>query len=194
MYTEHLNSLSNKEFSNGMAELIKVAAIVGGPLWKDLEGVSINSLRNDPAFLTKLIKAGFATKLHFLASDPYEVASLDRELNFGHCLGHAVEAASGFKLRHGFAVAIGMVMALRIGYTQGISDKMLLSAMEARLKDHGLPTTLPEALIEDSWQRVADLRKVRNGALRMALPATPGNVVFVNDVTFPEFKGAAGYV
>lgn len=101
-FTEHLNTLSNEEFSNGMAELIKVAALVGGSLWKDLEYVSIESLRKDPVTLTRLIREGSGAKLNFLAPDPLEVGSLDRELNFDHCLGHAVEASSGFKLRHGF--------------------------------------------------------------------------------------------
>jgi len=194
MFTEHLNSLSDEEFSNGMAELIKVGAIMGSTLWDNLEGMSTPSLRNDLPTLTRLIQTGFTAKLNFLAPDPFEVSSLDRELNFGHCLGHAIEAASDFELRHGFAVAIGMAMALRIGYAKGISDKSLLYAMEVRLKAHNLPTVLPISLIEDSWSGVEDLRKVRNGALRMAIPSTPGKTVFINDVTFSEFKKAASYV
>jgi 3-dehydroquinate synthase len=194
MYAEHLSTLSDDEFSNGMAELLKVAAILGGRLWGDLASLSLQSLRNDPHKLTRLIQAGLTAKLQFLAADPFEVASLDRELNFGHCLGHAVEAASGFELRHGFAVAIGMVMALRVGQGRGITGNQLLTEMEQRLETYNLPTTLPAALLHTSWQGVSDLRKVRNGALRMALPIAPGKTVFLDDVTFPEFAKAANRV
>lgn len=86
-----------------------------------------------------------------------------------------------------------MAMALRIGCAQGVSDQGLLKTMEARLKAHQLPTILPHHLIESSWQKVDDLRKVRNGSLRMPIPSVPGKTVFVDDVTFHEFKEAAGH-
>lgn len=191
MFAEHLDSLDDEEFSNGMAELIKVAAIVGGSLWTESKGISSKSLRDNPSKLTGLIRAGFAAKLTLLSPDPYEVSSLDRELNFGHCLGHAVEAASNFNLRHGYAVAIGMMMATRVGRTRGISSQEMLDQLEERIAAYGLPVELEPQLVEQSWQSVEDLRKVRNGALRMPVPVDPGKMVFINDITYDEFRKAS---
>ncbi len=120
-----------------------------------------------------------------------EMASLDRALNFGHCIGHAVEAASGFRFRHGEAVAIGMAVASRLGEYRGNVDTDFRGDLERWLEAYQLPTEIPETLITDSWKRIDDLRRVRNGSLRMATVRRPGDIHFVDDIGEAEFVNAS---
>jgi len=188
---EHLATLTDEEFVNGVAEIIKIAVITGGAIWSTLDSRDVAGLRAEPAHTLELVRAGVAAKLELLSPDPYEQRWLDRELNFGHCLGHPIEAASGFALRHGDAVALGMMMALRIGHARSLCDRALVDQVRDCLRRYDLPTELPPELVEPSWQHVEDLRQVRNGALRMAIPVELGQVTFVADVSWPEFRMAA---
>jgi len=190
-YTEHLRTLDDGEFANGFAEVIKLAMVAGQPLWSQVASCDLLSLRYDRTVLADLVRACAVTKLDMLSSDPLELSSLDRKLNFGHCVGHAVEAASEFQFRHGEAVAIGMATAIRIGCARGECSSELLSELETLLKAFGLPTEVPPDLIEPSWQRLEDVRKVRNGSLRLVVPTAPGRMVFLEDLTLKGFREAA---
>ncbi|MEU3455369.1 3-dehydroquinate synthase family protein [Micromonospora sp. NPDC006766] len=192
-YAEHLDSLSDDEFACGFAEIVKVALIQGGELWADVSNCTPRSLRESRARLQRVVRASALAKLDLLAADPLELSTLDRSLNLGHCFGHAIESASSFQLRHGEAVALGTTIAARVGYGRALCSGTLVSTVEGLLSAFGLPTVLPPSLLAASWIKVADLRKVRNGALRLVVPAAPGRTVFVDDVTYEEFAEAAGH-
>lgn len=193
-FVEHLGSLDDAEFANGFAEIVKVAFAAGGDLWTTVCRQDPASLRADGQALCDLVRASALAKLRLLEADPLELHSLNRPLNFGHCLGHAIESASHFSIRHGQAVALGMAMAARIGSARGVCERDTADTLLRVLQAFDLPTALAVELIEPSWRQVEDLRKVRNGLLRLVVPDEPGRVHFVDDISRREFIEAAGHV
>jgi 3-dehydroquinate synthase len=192
-FIDHLQTLDDNEFANGFAEIVKAALITGGDLWREVTACRPCALRADPALLARVVRRCALEKLAMLAADPLELSTLDRALNFGHCVGHAIEAASGFKLRHGQAVALGMATAMRIGQRRRMCDAWLVTQVEDLLLEFELPITLPKEFLVACRDRVEDLRKVRNGALRLVIPTEPGKVEFLDDITCDEFLIAAGH-
>jgi 3-dehydroquinate synthase len=119
--TDFLKTLPDAIFRSGFAEVIKYGAIENPGLLDDIEkAASENGLR-DPSFLLAIVAESCRIKKGIVEMDERE-GGLRRVLNFGHTFGHALEAASGYRLSHGEAVAIGMTAAA------GFSQKL-----------HGLP-------------------------------------------------------
>ncbi len=132
-----LETLPAPELAAGFAEVVKTALIAGGPLWERVR--EIDSL--DPAALGDVIFACARTKLAVVAADERDTGRR-QALNLGHTVGHAIEAATGYgRYRHGEAVGLGMLAALRL------SDADDLRAEVAELLAvHGLPTTIDAGL------------------------------------------------
>jgi len=109
---EFLDTLPTKERLNGLAEVLKAGFIRDRELLESLDHAGRGIFRQ-PEELFETIYRAAAIKVSIVAEDVRE-ADLRRLLNFGHTLGHGLEAASGFRLPHGRAVALGMLMALRL--------------------------------------------------------------------------------
>ena len=109
-----LSTLPPAEFRSGLAEVVK-AGIIGDPLlFRQLQA-------DGPGSLTDMIGRAVRVKADVVRRDPYELG--DRAwLNLGHTFGHALELHSGFTLRHGEAVAIGMVAAAALSERLGVCD------------------------------------------------------------------------
>ncbi len=106
-----LQSLSEEEWSNGFAEIIKHACIKDAAMFRELEKHSLNHFKKDNALLAKLIRRNALVKSKIVQSDEFEQG--DRKLlNFGHTFAHAIE--NTYQIPHGNAVAIGMVIATSI--------------------------------------------------------------------------------
>ena len=106
-----LKTLPEEEMANGLAEVIKAAAVRNAGFFKFLE-VHISKARQlQPEVLESMITEAARVKAEIIAKDERE-NGLRGILNFGHTVGHAIEAVSGFKLKHGQAVAIGMMAAV----------------------------------------------------------------------------------
>jgi 3-dehydroquinate synthetase len=103
-----------------------------------------------------LVRRSVAIKARVVATDELEQGTERRILNFGHTLGHAIEASSGFELRHGEAVGLGILAALRISSALGVlEDPALLHRIPALLGGLGLPVDL------DRWLDGSTLDRVR---------------------------------
>jgi 3-dehydroquinate synthase len=109
---EFLRTLPPREFLNGWAEVLKAGFIRNAALVRELAG-SGREIWGDEEKLTSIIAQAVRIKADIVARDARE-AGLRRLLNFGHTLGHALEAASRFRLPHGRGVALGMLAALRL--------------------------------------------------------------------------------
>ncbi len=135
--TELLNTLPEKEWRNGFAEIIKHAAIDDKTMFKALEKNSLIDYRNNEQLLASLIKKNAMLKTKFVQEDEFEKGNR-KLLNFGHTLGHAVENL--YKLSHGEAISIGM------HYATSISDKIYGSKntehLDELLVKYGLPIKL----------------------------------------------------
>lgn len=108
-----LNTLPMEEYRNGLAEVVKYGIIDSEVFFKKLEGGVNHLLAKDRAFLEEVILVSCSIKKDIVEKDEKE-SGLRRILNFGHTLGHAVEAASEYTISHGRAVAIGMVGIARL--------------------------------------------------------------------------------
>ncbi len=120
-------------------------------------------------------------KVGVVEDDPFEHGRR-AVLNLGHTVGHALEKLSGFELRHGEAVSIGMVAAARIAVELGRAAPTMAERIEATLAGWGLPVRSPPFEVEAIWQAMSHDKKRRGGTLRWILPHAIGEVAIADDV------------
>ena len=122
-------------------------------------------------------------KAEVVAADERE-SDLRRILNFGHTIGHAVEAASDFSIIHGLAVAIGMVAALRLAVACELCKKSDAGRVAALINAYGLPTEIPTDLDRERIKKyLLTDKKTVAGSVFYVLPTTIGSVVITNEVS-----------
>jgi 3-dehydroquinate synthase len=173
--TDLLATLPARELRGGLAEALKHGAVADAGYF-DRIAADVTALR-DPARATSLpmrqvVTGSVAIKCDVVNSDPLENGRR-KILNFGHTLGHAIEAASGYELRHGEAIAVGMVLEATLGERLGVTAAGTAARLKHALADAGLPThtTLnPEQLVARTY---GDKKKVA-GRVEYSLPAEIG--------------------
>lgn len=156
-----LATLPEREFREGLAEVIKYAAIIDAPMVADLERGLDAILARDPSALESMVERSLRHKAKVVESDEHE-RGLRKILNFGHTIGHALEASAGYgSYLHGEAVAIGMVAAC------GLSQRHAgLAATEARrlkalIQRTGLPVEMPSGWRSEDFEQALRLDKKR---------------------------------
>lgn len=182
--TEVLATLPDAELRAGLAEVIKMALLLDGELFAHLERHLPELLAGDAAALAPVVRASIAAKLAVVARDPTEQGER-RLLNFGHTLGHALEAVAGYAgLRHGEAVAYGMLFALRLARRRGLAQEVSerLAALLERLALPPLPALEPGALLAAMGRD----KKAREGGIAWVLPTALGAGTVVPDVPMAE--------
>lgn len=110
-----LDTLPQRHFLNGFAEIIKASIIADKKLFEYLEENHQGILEKETDALRFIIRGSIAVKKKIVERDPFE-KGLRKILNFGHTTGHAIEQASGYKLLHGEAVSIGMMIETELLY------------------------------------------------------------------------------
>lgn len=184
-----LHTLPEREFRAGLAELIKYGVILDADLFAALERDMPAILGREVGFLVPLIARACELKSLVVSQDERE-DGLRRILNFGHTIGHAIEKAAGYgRVRHGEAVAIGMVAAARLGERVGTCEGGTSDRIAALLTRAGLPvrTDLPaEALL--AAMRLD--KKVAQGAISWVLPERIGAVVIRTDIPEGDVRAA----
>jgi 3-dehydroquinate synthase len=135
-----LETLPEREVSGGLAEVVKMGLLSGGRYFEDLDGVGAARSR-DQDTLRALVLDSVRFKAQVVAEDELE-AGRRAILNYGHTIGHGLEAATGYTLPHGEAVATGMVAAAHLAREKLGTD--LVSLHEDLLASAGLPTRAPE--------------------------------------------------
>jgi 3-dehydroquinate synthase len=164
-----LRTLPDDQFTSGLAEVIKYGAIDSPTLLGDLEAAAASGSLREPAFLERIIATACRIKKGLVELDERD-QGLRRVLNFGHTVGHAVEAASAFVLSHGEAVAIGMVAAAglseQIHHLPADDRRRIASVIRAL----GLPDRIPENLdLEEIRDRIARDKKKKGETVRFVL-------------------------
>jgi len=174
--------LPEREFRNGLAEVIKSAVIRDEGFLEFLESRMDDVLLRDELVLEKMVAVTAGIKAAVVQEDERD-HGLRNILNFGHTVGHGIETASGFTLCHGEGVAIGMVAAAKMSAAMGLLEPGELTRLRSLLVRAGLPITMPEGI--DPWVVVAAMardKKRAGGRLRFVLPTRMGEVVIRNDV------------
>ena len=164
--TSTLATLPAEELAAGFVEVVKTGLLAGGPLWERVRGIE----RLDPAALDDVVLACARYKCAVVAADERD-GGLRHVLNLGHTVGHAVEAASGYRrYRHGEAVGIGLIAALRLSDAPELADEV-----EAILRRHSLPVSLDPAVDVDAVIEALGRDKKRTAAgVGFVLLSSPG--------------------
>jgi 3-dehydroquinate synthase len=167
-----LETLPEAELCAALAEVVK-SGLVGDPLLFSLCSRGLSAVLEN---LDEILRRAAAVKIEIIEADPFE-GGLRAVLNLGHTIGHAVEQASAFRLRHGEAVAIGLFQEARLSERLGLAQPGLAGEIQDTLLGLGLPVEIPQDL--DRGAILAALRfdkKRRDGRVRFALPVRPGEV------------------
>lgn len=184
-----LTTLSDRDISAGMAEVIKCGFIADTEILKLSAGKDVQSLRADPSLLEELIYKSVAVKASVVTADFKE--SFAREaLNYGHTLGHAIEKYSKYQLRHGEAISIGLVYAAELAHARGLITSDDLALHRTLLRSFALPTTFEP----DAWQRLAPMlaldKKSRGNTIRFVALSGVGTTIRLEDLTSAELDSA----
>jgi 3-dehydroquinate synthase len=190
----HLSTLNTRQMRAGLAEAIKKGIIASPELFEFIERHCDAILERNLPALERLVLGASAIKCALVARDPYEI-NLQRPLNFGHTIGHAVETVTGYgPVVHGEAVAFGMAVATRIARHRGLLDASAGDRIMGLLHTVGLPTSLGALPVELDPDRVIDalgqIRKIRDGKIRFVLPVELGATVIADDVSAAEIRAA----
>ena len=177
--TEVLATLQLREFQAGLAEILKHGVVKDAQYFADtvaeLPGLLSQSETSGDRLL-RLIVRSVEIKSEIVAGDERE-HGLRKVLNFGHTLGHGIEAASGYSLLHGEAVAIGMCAEARAAERAGIAEAGTAEAIRGAVCLAGLPTALPlDVGVERVMQLARADKKKRSGELEYALPERIGRM------------------
>lgn len=167
-----LATLPETELRSGLAEVVK-AGVIGDPALFERCARGWAAVAAD---WDEVIRRTMAVKIQVIVADPYERGQR-AALNLGHTLGHALETLSGFRLRHGEAVAIGMILEARLAERLGLAEPGLAGTIEAALAGLGLPVRIPEGYDLAALDAALRFDKKRaGGKVRFALPARIGEV------------------
>jgi 3-dehydroquinate synthase len=177
-----LQQLPQNELLNGLAEVIKYGVIYDRDFFKFLEMSRKNILALDLQVLEDVIARSCKIKAAIVEADERE-SDLRRILNFGHTIGHAVEAVSEYKLAHGAAVAMGMVAVAELAVLKGILDQREKERIKNLISEFGLPAKIPHEYDRVRIQEylLAD-KKTIGGKVFFVLPTKIGKVIITDEV------------
>ena len=185
-----LKTLPATELRAGLQEAVKAGIIRDRALFDFMDTQSAAVLAGDAAALTRVIADSVRMKAEVVSADERE-GGLRMILNLGHTLGHAIEAATGYKqLLHGEAVAWGMIAAIGIAQRRGLVSSDEAARMERVIRAYG-PLHGFSASAEDLVALTAKDKKNRSGARSFVLPRGIGDAVVVKDVSEAELLAAA---
>lgn len=181
--TRVLKTLSQRQIRNGLAEAIKYGVIGDPKLFAYIEANHKKFFKGDVKALNYIVQRCAAIKARIVSADEKETKSLRTILNFGHTVGHAVEAAGRYnQYHHGESVGLGMRVAARISVSVGL----LTPAQELRINALISSVGLPEKIVGVRLPKIMDLmkhdKKFTAGHNRFVLAAKIGHVKVVKDI------------
>jgi 3-dehydroquinate synthase len=185
---EVLSTLPERQFRAGLYEVLKCGVIGRPELFLRLEKVEVRKLSGEPAAVEWVIAEAVKLKAEIVAADERE-GGLRRVLNFGHTIGHALEASAGYRrFLHGEAVAWGMIAATHISQEMGRCNEQTASRIRGAVLAMG---RLPRVEIRSGeiLKAIRGDKKTRGGVVHFVLPREIGKVEIVSEV--PEEVVAA---
>jgi len=188
--TDTLKTLPERQVLSGLAEIIKYGIITDESFLKFLEA-NINSIvALDSQALVHAIGRSCSIKAEIVSKDERD-QGIRAVLNFGHTVGHAIEALGGMSAyTHGEAVAIGMVAEANIALLLGLIDSSLADRIRDLLRRAGLPVRLPDFSNESLVRLMQHDKKTTGSRFVFALPKGPGQACIYKDVK-PEIISVA---
>jgi 3-dehydroquinate synthase len=177
-----LKTLSPRELSDGLAEIIKHGAIMDEEFFSYLEE-NLDKVKSlDDRVLEMIVFRSAKLKARVVEKDELDLG-LRNILNYGHTIGHAIESVSGLKVWHGEAVAIGMLAEARISNKLGILKENEMNRLKEVIARAGLPTQIPALELEGIIQAMKHDKKILQGKIRFVLPRTIGEAFITEEVS-----------
>ena len=173
---EVLGSLAPPQLAAGMAEAVKHGVIADRQYFETLEREHGAVTARDAGALERVVRRSVEIKAEVVAADERE-GGRRAILNFGHTVGHAIEATAKFATLHGEAVAIGMAYEARLAEALGIAEPGTAGRVRRLLERYSLPLDLPQSATVDAVVAAMQLdKKAREGTVRFALPRAIGHM------------------
>ena len=181
--TNVLTTLPREELLGGLAEVLKYGIIRDSRFFTFLEEYRRKIVRLDPELIVQTIHTCCLIKAAVVAEDERE-GGLRMILNYGHTIGHAVEAASSYEIIHGLAVAIGMVAAARLSVMRGTLSGKENERIYSVISAYGMPVAVPGHLNRKVIKRYLKTdKKSVGGTIHYVLPDSIGSTIVTPDVT-----------
>lgn len=186
-----LESLPDREYRAGLAEVVKYGVIQDADFFAYLESNVAPINARDAAVLTHIVQRCCRLKADVVEKDEREETGLRAILNYGHTFCHAFEAATGYgELLHGEGVAIGMMCAARLAERMGRVDATFTKRQHDLLASLQLTLDVPNVPHDDLLDFMYRDKKVSRGKLRFVLPSRLGHVELVRDVATDDILAA----
>jgi len=181
-------TLPEREFRSGLAEIVKHGIVLDADYFAELERDLAPLAARDLGVLERIIGGSCRLKASVVERDERE-AELRHVLNYGHTIGHALEAATGYtRYAHGEAVSLGIVAEARLARRLGIADDETTTRQERMLETLGLPVRAPSIDIEPIVSAMARDKKAKDGRVPFVLAPRIGAFRIVYDVPTTDIR------
>lgn len=185
-----LATLPDRDFRSGLAEVVKHGIVLDAAYFADVEASVAAILARDPATLERIVGGSCRLKAGIVERDERE-AELRAVLNYGHTIGHALEAATRYaRWTHGEAVALGIVAEARLAERLGLADRVTVERQERLLAALGLPTAAEDIDADRVLAALRSDKKARDGRVPFVLVPDIGRFRLVFDVPEAEVRAA----
>jgi 3-dehydroquinate synthase len=187
--TEALETLPDREYRSGLAEVVKYGVIFDAELFAYLEANIAEILTGDAAAERHLIATSCRHKADVVEKDEREQTGLRVLLNYGHTFAHAFETVGGYgRWLHGEAVAAGMVCASRLAERRGLVDAEVTRRQQQLLAAFELPTEPMAWSVDALLATMRNDKKTVAGRLGFILPLSIGSAELYNDVPDADIR------
>lgn len=189
-----LKTLSEREFLCGYVETVKYALINNYSFFEHLDNHKRKIKNRDIKFLKDIIKTAVSSKADIVAQDETERTHTRALLNLGHTFGHAFEKEANFSdiIKHGEAVAIGIILAAKFSHKFGFCDKSVITKIETHFKALNIPTSAKEIAyewnIDNLLNNMLSDKKNQNGQITLILFKNIGETFLARNITHAEIS------
>jgi 3-dehydroquinate synthase len=184
-----VRTLPEREFRSGLAEIVKHGIVLDQPYFEDVEHHAAALLARRLDVLERIIGGSCRLKASVVERDPEEKTELRFALNYGHTIGHALEATTAYeRWTHGEAVSIGIVAEAHLARRLRLTDDATVARQERLLTALGLPVHAGEVDIEAVLTAITHDKKARDGRVPFVLAPRLGDFRVVYDVPPSEIR------
>jgi 3-dehydroquinate synthase len=191
---DFISTLPLEEIRKGLAEVIKYGLVLDKDLYDFLAMNKEKVLNKDTEAMEYVVYKSVLNKISVVKVDERETKGIRIVLNFGHTIGHAIEAGSNFLIPHGYAISVGMICEAKIAEEMGYSEEGVVEDTAWILSHYDLPISvdqLGEKIdVEKALSAISKDKKVRNDVILMPFPTRIGDWKKV-EVPIETLKGFA---
>jgi 3-dehydroquinate synthase len=188
---EVARTLPERDFRSGLAEIVKHGIVLDLPYFEEVERDAAALLERRLDALERIIGGSCRLKASVIERDPEEKSELRFALNYGHTIGHAIEATTGYRRwTHGEAVSLGIVAEARLARRLGLADAATVARQEALLAAVGLPVRAGAVDLDAVLTAITHDKKARDGRVPFVLAPRLGDFRVVYDVPPADVRSA----